>query len=132
MNNTSRRNFIKASGAIGSFFILPSGLRAKSPNGKICTAHIGTGGKGRIDTVYLAKHDNAEVVGLCDADYSHGKIDTWSKQFTSATAYQDYREMLAELGDKIDAVSSPPPTIPTTRPPWMRWNEANTFTCKNP
>ena len=105
MNNTSRRNFIKTSGAIGSFFILPSGLRAKSPNGKICTAHIGTGGKGRIDTVYLAKHDNVEVVGLCDVDYSHGKIDTWSKQFTSATAYQDYREMLAELGDKIDAVS---------------------------
>ena len=84
MNNTSRRNFIKASGAIGSFFtILPSGLRAKSPNGKICTAHIGTGGKGRIDTVYLAKHDRVEVVGLCGVDYSHGKIDTWSKQFTS-------------------------------------------------
>ena len=105
MKNSTRRDFIKTSGAVGSFFILPSGLRAKSPNGKICTAHIGTGGKGRIDTAYLAKHNNVEVIGLCDVDYAHGKIDTWSKQFKSATAFQDYREMLTELDDKIDAVS---------------------------
>ena len=98
MNNT-RRDFIKSSAAVGSFFILPSGLRAKAPNSKICTAHIGTGGKGRIDTVYLAKHDNVEVIGLCDVDYAHGKIDTLSKQFKSATAFQDYREMLAKLDD---------------------------------
>ena len=91
MKITSRRNFIKTSGAVSSFFILPSGLRANSPNGKICTAHIGTGGKGRVDTAYLAKHKHVEVLGLCDVDYKHGKIDTWSKQFKSATAYQDYR-----------------------------------------
>ena len=47
MKNNSRRDFIKSSAAVGSFFILPSGLRAKSPNSKICTAHIGTGGKKR-------------------------------------------------------------------------------------
>ena len=105
MKNTSRRDFIKTSGAVGSFFILPSGLRADSPNGKICTAHIGTGGKGRVDTAYLAKHEHVQVLGLCDVDYKHGKIDTWSKQFKSATAYQDYREMLAKLDDKIDVVS---------------------------
>ena len=105
MKNNTRREFIKSSAAVSSFFILPSGLRGKSPNGKICTAHIGTGGKGRIDTAYLAKHDNVQVIGLCDVDYQHGKIDTWSKQFTSATAFQDYREMLAQLDDKIDAVS---------------------------
>ena len=87
MKNTSRRDFIKTSGAVSSFFILPSGLRANSPNGKICTAHIGTGGKGRVDTAYLAKHKHVEVLGLCDVDYKHGKIDTWSKQFKSATAY---------------------------------------------
>ena len=105
MKNNTRRDFIKSSAAVGSFFILPSGLRAKSPNSKICTAHIGTGGKGRIDTMYLAKHSNVEVIGLCDVDYAHGKMDTWSKQFKSATAFQDYREMLAKLDDKIDAVS---------------------------
>ena len=105
MKNTSRRDFIKSSSAIGSFFILPSGLMAKAPNSKICTAHIGTGGKGRVDTMYLAKHSNVEVIGLCDVDYAHGKIDSWSKQFKSATAFQDYREMLAKLDDKIDVVS---------------------------
>ena len=132
MKNTSRRDFIKSSSAIGSFFILPSGLLAKAPNSKICTAHIGTGGKGRIDTMYLAKHSNVEVIGLCDVDYAHGKIDTWSKQFKNATAFQDYREMLAKLDDKIDVVSIPLPIIHTTRPPWMRWKEVNTFICKNP
>ena len=34
MKNNTRRDFIKSSAAIGSFFILPSGLRAKSPNSK--------------------------------------------------------------------------------------------------
>ena len=72
MKNTTRRDFIKTSGAVGSFFILPSGLRANSPNGRICTAHIGTGGKGRVDTAYLAKHKHVQVLGLCDVDYKHG------------------------------------------------------------
>ncbi|GIS29262.1 MAG: hypothetical protein CM15mP130_2920 [Verrucomicrobiota bacterium] len=106
MKNTSRRDFIKSSSAIGSFLSFHPDCWLKAPNSKICTAHIGTGGKGRIDTMYLGpKHSNVEVIGLCDVDYAHGKIDTWSKQFKSATAFQDYREMLAKLDDKIDVVS---------------------------
>ena len=50
MKNTTRRDFLKTSTAAASFFILPSGLLANSPNGRLCTAHIGTGGKGRVDT----------------------------------------------------------------------------------
>ena len=74
-----------------------------------------------MDTAYLAKHKHVEVLGLCDVDYKHGKIDTWSKQFKSATAFQDYREMLAELGDKVDAVSIS--TLITPLPaPWRPWN----------
>jgi hypothetical protein len=120
MKNNTRRDFIKSSAAVGSFFILPSGLRAKSPNSKICTAHIGTGGKGRIDTMYLAKHSNVEVIGLCDVDYAHGKMDTWSKQFKSATAFQDYREMLANWTTRLMRFLFPRPTIPTTLPLWMQ------------
>ncbi|MGB0153398.1 MAG: Gfo/Idh/MocA family protein [Verrucomicrobiales bacterium] len=105
MTQFSRRKFVKSSAAVSSFFILPSGLRANSPNSRICTAHIGTGGKGNTDTNSIGAHEHVEVLGLCDVDPKRGKIAEKQKQYTSAKGYQDYREMLAELGDKIDAVS---------------------------
>ena len=105
MKNTTRRDFLKTSAAVGSFFILPSGLLANSPNGRLCTAHIGTGGKGRVDTAGIAKHKHVQVLGLCDVDRERGQANAWLKRFTSAKFYQDYREMLAALDDKIDAVS---------------------------
>jgi hypothetical protein len=36
-------------------------------------------------------------------------MDPWYKQFKSATAFQDYREMLVQHRDKIDAVSNSTP-----------------------
>lgn len=111
--NLSRRTFIKASSAIAGFHILPSGLLANSPNSKLCTAHIGVAGKGLTDTSQIAADPRTEVIGLCDVDLrhlngegprsqrrGHAKLD-----FSSAGKFQDYREMLHELGDKIDAVS---------------------------
>jgi predicted dehydrogenase len=105
MKNTTRRDFLKTSAAVGSFFILPSGLLANSPNGRLCTAHIGTGGKGRVDTAGIAKHKHVQVLGLCDVDRERGQANAWLKRFTSAKFYPDYREMLAALDDKIDVVS---------------------------
>ena len=105
MTQFSRRKFVKSTAAGSSFFILPSGLRANSPNSRICTAHIGTGGKGNTDTNSIGAHEHVEVLGLCDVDPKRGKFAKKQKQHTSAKGYQDYREMLAELGDKIDAVS---------------------------
>ena len=105
MKNTTRRDVLKTSTAIGSFFILPSGLLANSPNGRLCTAHIGTGGKGGVDTAGIAKHKHTQVLGLCDVDRERGQANAWLKRFTSAKFYQDYREMLSALDDKIDVVS---------------------------
>ncbi|MEM8953205.1 MAG: Gfo/Idh/MocA family oxidoreductase [Verrucomicrobiota bacterium] len=101
----TRRDFVKSTAATGGFLILPSGLRANSPNGRICTAHIGTGGKGNTDTTGLAKHDFVQVVGLCDVDRKNGKIDRHLENYPSATYFPDYREMLANLEDKVDVVS---------------------------
>ncbi len=107
MNQKStRRNFVKSTAAAaGGLLILPSGLRANSPNSKICTAHIGTGGKGNTDTNSIGSHANVEVLGLCDVDRERGGIDAKMAQYTSAKYFADYREMLAELGDKVDAIS---------------------------
>lgn len=109
----SRRNFIKANSALAGFFILPSGLLSNSPNSRLCTAHIGTAGKGRTDVKQIAADPRTEVVGLCDVDLLRiNGIDPRRKNqntephnFPSARTFQDYREMLSELGDKIDAVS---------------------------
>ena len=105
MNKLSRRNFVKKSAAVSSFFVLPSGLRANSPNGRVCTAHIGTGGKGRVDTAELVKHERVQAVGFCDVDRERGMIDSWLSKHKSAKFFKDYREMLATLGDKVDVVS---------------------------
>ncbi|MFV1995913.1 MAG: Gfo/Idh/MocA family protein [Verrucomicrobiales bacterium] len=105
MKTLSRRNFVKCSAALGSFFILPSGLRANSPNGKICTAHIGCGGKGKTDLRSLAELPNTQVIGLCDVDTLRCGKDQLLETHQSARFYQDYREMLAQLVDKVDAVS---------------------------
>ncbi len=109
----SRRTFIKASSALAGFSILPSGLLSNSPNSKLCTAHIGIGGKGWTDTTQIAADSRTEVIGLCDVDLLHlnGESRRNSRRereqitFPSAKKFQDYREMLSQLGDKIDAVS---------------------------
>jgi len=105
MTRTTRRSFLKSSATAGSFFILPSGLWANSPNGKVCTAHIAVTGKGKGDLSQIAGHPKVQVLGLCDVDKLRAAPDKLLKKYTSAKFFQDYREMLAELGDKIDAVS---------------------------
>lgn len=104
MKKMLRRDFIKSSAVVSSFFILPSGLRANSPNEKVCTAHIGIGGKGSSDLNSIASHAKIQVLGLCDVDKERGDADKKLKKYKSAQFFYDYREMLANLGDKIDAV----------------------------
>ena len=106
--STSRRRFLKSNSALAGFFILPSGLRADSPNGKLCSAHIGTGGKGAVDTAQVAAHPKTQVVALCDVD--RGSLDGRGRKqkgdrYPDAKKFQDYREMFAAMGDKIDVVS---------------------------
>ena len=105
MKQLKRRDFIKTSTAVSSFSILPSGLLANSPNGRICSAHIGTGGKGRVDTISLVAHERVQAVGFCDVDSNRGQAKSWLSEHSSAKFFQDYREMLATLGDKVDIVS---------------------------
>lgn len=110
-NETSRRKFIRSSSALAGFFILPSGLRANSPNGRLNSAHIGTGGKGSVDTAQIAAHPKTQVVALCDVD-RHSLEGRGRKQqangkgrYSGAKKFRDYREMFAAMGDQIDIVS---------------------------
>ncbi|MEN8249487.1 MAG: Gfo/Idh/MocA family oxidoreductase [Bacteroidota bacterium] len=103
-NNWSRRGFIKTSAAaMASFTIVPSyavsGLGYTAPSDKLNIAGVGIGGRG-LGVLKAMKSQN--IVALCDVDwkYAQGAFD----HFPKAKKYWDWRKMLDEMGDSIDAV----------------------------
>ncbi|MGC1719915.1 MAG: Gfo/Idh/MocA family oxidoreductase [Isosphaeraceae bacterium] len=74
---------------------------SRSANEKVRFACIGVGGKGDSDTNDAGGH--GEIVGLCDIDAD--TLDKMGAKYPKAKKYYDYRKMLEELGDKIDAVT---------------------------
>ena len=102
-NHPSRRTFLKQSAAaLGATFGAPL-ILAKSVRGandKLNIAWVGFGGMGWGDLNNCAGGNN--IVALADCDPK-----TWERakqQFPEAKFYLDFRKMLTEMGDKIDAV----------------------------
>jgi predicted dehydrogenase len=99
-----RRQFLQSTAAIGlAPAVLPNLIRARSLNEKIQHASIGTGGKGWGDLNQFAAHPNVEVVACCDVDLS--RTIQAAKRFPEARIYQDWRELLAKEGDRIDSIN---------------------------
>lgn len=101
---TSRRTFVKATAAAGAGYWALGGVSPKpshAANGRIQFACIGVAGKGSSDSADAGQA--GDVVGICDID--EDKLKTASEKFPNAAKYYDYREMLEELGDKVDAVT---------------------------
>lgn len=101
--STSRRTFLKQSvGALAAPFAAPLILAdtAKGANEKLNLAWVGFGNQGGGDL--KACSNGHHVVALCDCD-----PNMWPKKkamFPQAKFYKDFRQMLEEMGDKIDAV----------------------------
>ncbi|MFM9067405.1 MAG: Gfo/Idh/MocA family protein [Planctomycetota bacterium] len=98
----SRRTFLQASALLAATQALPLRLFAASPNGKLRTAHIGVGGMGGADLGSIASHPKVEVAALCDVD--KGTLEQAAGRHKGAKTFTDFREMIAQLGDSIDAV----------------------------
>jgi len=103
----TRRNFVKSTAAIGTLSILPSGLLANPPSGKLTYGLVGCGGNGGGTTKSMMSHSKLQVVALCDPDKRQmtrcgKKLGAKAK---SPELFQDYREMLAKMGDKLDAIA---------------------------
>ncbi len=100
-----RREFFRTSALAGTGSLLLGGASAssatQSPNEKVRFACIGVGGKGDSDTNDAGAH--GEIVALCDIDSK--VLDEMGKKYPKAKKYFDYRKMLEDLGDKIDAVT---------------------------
>lgn len=81
------------------------GLGHIPPSEKINLACIGVGGKGTSDILGLYSTGQVNVVALCEIDWKRDGVDNLLEKFPEAKRYQDYRLLLGEMGDKIDAVS---------------------------
>lgn len=103
-NKSSRRKFIKQTAAAAAgITIVPrhvlGGVGYTAPSDQLNIAGIGVGGMGRAN---LRAMESQRIVALCDVDwrYSQKTFD----DYPDAKQYKDYRKMLDEMGDDIDAV----------------------------
>ena len=99
-----KRDFLKTSVALASTTIIPSPLLASisSKKNSLRTAHIGVGGMGASDLESIASHKSVNVVALCDVD--ENSLDEAQKKYPGAKSFKDYRIMLKEMSENIDAV----------------------------
>ena len=102
---TSRRDFIKASAVAGAGFLVASGNFRKQARASalesVAVAGVGVGGKGGGDITHAGYY--GKVVALCDVDTN--TLEGKHKEFKDAKTFVDYRDMYAEMMDKIDAVT---------------------------
>ncbi len=110
----SRRGFGKTAGAAATaafgFQFIPSHAWGKLT--KPTVAGIGAGGKGKTD-IYQSEAAGFEVVALVDTIDATKNLEAKGRyksmaevrgKYPKVKFYTDYREMYAEMGDKIDAV----------------------------
>jgi len=98
----NKRDFLKTTGAITLGAFLPSPVWALSNNKRLRTAHIGVSGMGMSDLKSISSHKLVDVVALCDVDSN--ALKAAKKMFPNAKTYKDYRILLKEMKNEIDAV----------------------------
>lgn len=111
-SRTNRRRFLGQSAAMtasAGYFTSTSTAADTKPASALnalSAGCIGVGGKGGSDTSHIGEQDVA-IAALCDVDR-----DTLSKkgrEFPDAGKFDDFREMLDKMGDKIDIVTCSTP-----------------------
>lgn len=97
----TRRRFLQSAAATA--LAAPAIVRGQNLNSKLQLGGIGCEGKGWSDIHEMASHPQSQFVGFTDVDLSRTeKVRELNPQ---APVFQDFREMLSSLGDKIDAVT---------------------------
>ncbi len=100
--SVTRRTFLRHAALTGSGLIIlsnPRSVRAFAANEKLNIAGIGIAGRGGDDVRGVASEN---LVALCDVDDLHA-AKTFA-QFPNAKRYKDFRRMLDEIHNQIDAV----------------------------
>ena len=98
----NRRDFLRNMVCTSSGLIILSNSRlvkGTQANNKLNVAGIGVGGRGAADINGVASEN---IVALCDIDEKHA-AQTFER-YPDAKRYKDFRKMLDEMHNKIDAV----------------------------
>ncbi|HRU14424.1 MAG TPA: Gfo/Idh/MocA family oxidoreductase [Anaerohalosphaeraceae bacterium] len=108
----SRRDFLYGAAGTAAFTIVPSyvlgGAARKPPSERLNIAGVGVGGMGRgnLTAVCDPKGEDPSrsenIVALCDVDDAYA-AETFA-MYPNAKRFRDFRVMLDEMGDAIDAV----------------------------
>ena len=98
---TNRRRFIQSASALTGGLLAPNLLLGQSASSALNVAAVGCGGKGRSDISEISTGNR--IAFLCDVDQTKAKEA--SAKFPDARVFSDYREMFAEVADKIDVVT---------------------------
>jgi predicted dehydrogenase len=103
-HKATRRRFLKTTAVASVGYWAAGGVQAQestSPNERIAMASIGIGGKGSSDSTNAGR--NGDMVAICDSD--RGRLEAAGKRYSAAKKYTDFRKLLEEMGDSIDAVT---------------------------
>lgn len=99
---TTRRTFLKQSALAGAAVGFPAVVRAANLNGRVQVASVGVEGMGHTDVHNISKHEKVKYVGFCDIDARNfARVD---KLAPGTPHFSDFRVMLEQLGDTVDAV----------------------------
>jgi predicted dehydrogenase len=100
----SRRQFLcDSSVGLATLACAPAVLRGENQQRQLHVACIGVNGMGLADLTNIGSHPAVKFVGFCDVDSQ--RFDKADEAFPGVPHFADYREMLAQLGDTVDAVS---------------------------
>ena len=130
MKHIKRRNFIKTSSKLASLAFMPLNVWSNIKNNKLRTAHIGVGGMGLADLNDIASHKSVNVVALCDVDSN--ALNKAGKLHPKVKKYKDYRNMLNEMKDLIDAVIVSTPDHTHAPASLMAMNFGKSVYCQKP
>lgn len=113
---SSRRRFIRQSASTSAALTAGIGYlsspvtqaeeKPESALNALSAACIGVGGKGGSDTSHIGDQ-GVRIAGLCDVD--RDTLAKKSREFPDAAQFTDFREMLDQLGDKVDIVTCSTP-----------------------
>lgn len=100
----SRRKFVQTSATAASAFLAaPAIVRGQNLNSRLQLAGIGCEGKGWSDINEMSSHSKVTFTGFCDVDLS--RTEKVRGLNPDAPVFQDYRQMLEQLEDRVDAVT---------------------------
>jgi len=111
-SQTNRRRFLGQSAAltagVGYFSgtSLAADTKPQSALNALSAGCIGVGGKGGSDTSHIGEQGVA-IAALCDVD--RDTLTKKGREFADAKQFDDFREMLDKMGDKIDIVTCSTP-----------------------